>query len=98
MKEGSWLYQLEYAIRSMMMMTFDSNGMRLQIALSLLCYQEISEYPISILRERKMLISNLLIVVILSKLLNVIQFFDLLKVYVVPDPHIFQFLQKETVF
>jgi hypothetical protein len=72
-----------------MMMTFDCYLMRLQIALSLLGYQEICQDAILIDRKGKMLISNLLIVVVFTKLFDMIEVLYFLEINVIGDPHIF---------
>lgn len=44
-----------------------------------------------------MFISNLLVVVVLSKLLNVVKLFDVGEVDVIGNPHVFKGLQEEAV-
>lgn len=82
----------------MVMVTLDGDLMRFQVALGLLGYQEICQNAISILRKGEVLISDLNIVVQVSKLFNVIKLLNFLEIHIISNPHILQSLQEETVF
>jgi hypothetical protein len=74
------------------------NCVGFQITLGLLCYQELCQDPIFVFGESKVFVSDLVIVRELSKLLYLVLLLDRLKVDVISYPHIFQCLQKESLF
>jgi hypothetical protein len=76
----------------MVVMALDCDLMRFQVALSLLSYQEICQNAISILRQGEVLISDLNIVVKVSKLFNMIKLLDFLEIDIIGNPHFFQSL------